>query len=188
MTRSLFHRETTVKGNTEEFVRSSIQAEFPDLKLPMTKRLELYTVLAVETDLSTGAIFEPEHFLVCLLDVGWPAIPARYMVANDPSQKQVFSVPDRDDQRIIYPDSPGRLLIGPKPGIPESEVRAALAPFIESVLYYSPTLVEVAVKPFHEKAIADGIEREIPEVVKYAETNFIVRRVYSPGWFAMKLL
>lgn len=188
--RSLFHQETTIKGGTEEFVRDAVQKVLGDgVKLPATRRLEVYSIVPLDTNLDTGALFQPDtSFITYLLDVGWPAMPGLYSVATDSTENQVFSVASTDEQRIIYPDSVGILLIGQKQGLSEDQIRTALKPFIESVVSYTPYLVEVAVKPFHERAMAQVIEKELPDVVRYAETSWIQRIVYSPGWFARKLL
>lgn len=190
MQRSIFNKETEFPKLTERFVRSSIESHFGGgFKLPPTRSLELYTILPVDTDVSTGALFMPQApYLAYLLDVGWPATPALYTVANEPTKANVRSVPNREEMRVIYPDVPGRLLIGQQSGVTEQRIRAALAPYIESVLSYTPHLVEVAVKPFHESEAARRIETELSSIVRYAETNFVQRLVYSPGWFARKLL
>lgn len=186
--RSLFHQETALKGGTETFVRDAIQKVLGEEKLPETRTLEVYSILPLDTGFETGALFQSDtSFIAYLLDVGWPAIPGVYSVAADPARIEVFSVASKIEREVIYPDSIGRLIIGQKPGIPENEVRVALRPFIKEVVSYTEHYVEVAVKAFHERAMAQVIESELPDVVRYAETSWLQRLVYSPGWFARKL-
>lgn len=187
--RSLFNQETTLRADTEKFVRDAIQKVLGEEKLPQTRTLEVYSILPLDTNLVTGALFQSDtSFIAYVLDVGWPALPGVYSAATDLTQTEVFSVASTTERDIIYPDSVGRLIIGQKPGIPEDEVRANLRPFIKEVLSYTEHYVEVAVKKFHERAMAQVIQEELPDVVRYAQASWLQRFVYSPGWFARKLL
>lgn len=187
---SLFNREVTLSSGTSNFARKRILSLLPDgTKLPPAKSCEVYSVLALDYDSGTGQLFAPEPgYLIYVLDVELSSYPVLYTKMDDPTHAEVFSVIKPKEQTLIYPDALSTVLLGPQPGLSEQEVRDALLPHVESILYYSPHFIEVESAPFRERELATHLETTLPQVVRYAETSFVQRRIYSPGWFARKLL
>ncbi len=180
-------------------VRRILEAAIAPDELPPTRDFRLYYIRGVGNSKYTGGedkdvvLYTPEFLYV--LDVGFPAFPAvqlPYEVSGhgDPhfpnfSRAELRSVPGEDWNNLIFPDIPGRLLVGVRAGTDEETVRRGLAPYVHSVEPLVPDLdlYLAEVRLFHEQQVGDEIERNVA-FVRYAQPDGVVRLIdFLPGWF-----
>lgn len=187
---------------------TNMAAEF-GAKLNPTGSTQLYLIQAVADAIdSSGAkttvvIYPPEFLFV--LDVGQKSLlggvffwEPRYL--GDPdfpedSGLELRSISSADPTNLLYPLVAGRLLIGIRSGVSDSDAKAALEGLTTSE---GPALRNVKVSglyatadcaPCRENATGALVETRLPQEVKYATGNKVVRvGEFSPGWALKRLV
>jgi len=170
-------------------------------------RTELYYIrLLIKGDKEDIVYYVPEFAYA--LDIDFPRVPIvslgyelpieilsptekRVVGLGDPhfpdfKEAKIFSAKSFDKNDILFPVVAKQLIIGVEPEASESDVVAALKPYVENVVRsgYNYT---ATVKAFHESDIAKKIEKEV-EIVRYAELNNVVRDRESGVWYVDRVL
>jgi hypothetical protein len=171
--------------------------------LPPVKSVELYLIEGISEIATTnggkayGVIYPPEF--VFALDVGLEALvggtfiwtPVFYGDPEFPEKKTpiIRSLPSRAPRDVIFPRVAGSLMIGLRADVPADKAKAALEAQSLLNVQVSDFLVTADCAPFTERTVCRTLESSLPDIVKYAEANHVVRLIdFSPGWALKRLL
>jgi hypothetical protein len=197
----LAHFEAAEHDPDDELQRIVAATLQPGTTLPPLRARSLFYVRQVaEGPPAWVPLWVPEF--VFLLDLGFPdfplvSIPYQIPLVQDPSDPSrtypiglgaptfpdfaratVTSAAGLAPRDILFPHVVGRLLVGARPGVPEPEVRAALAPHVISLTNIG-NCYSAVVAAFREREVAARIEAEV-SIVRYAVPNNIVRNNDHP--------
>lgn len=171
------------------------------IDLPPNDALELYLVLAL-SEITTGGRktmtvpFPPEFLFI--LDAGFESLigvsvfwsPSGYGDPTFPdfSTAKLRSVRSRAPRQLIFPDIPGSLIIGIKPGMPIEEVKQRLEEAGLRQIDVFDYFATASCQPFNELSICSHIETSFA-FIKYAAPNSVQRLIdFSPGWSVQHLI
>jgi hypothetical protein len=96
------------------------------------------------------------------------------------------SIHNRTSRALLYPDVAGEVLVGLADAVGPDEARSRLEAAGLKNVVISGALATATCKPFREAGICRSLERDLPNIVRYAQTNGVVRLVDLP-WSVVRL-
>jgi hypothetical protein len=178
---------------SEKRCREIAQGVAGDDRIPETRSLSVYLIRAIsEVRMADGSTTEgvplPPEFLF-VLDVGYPSnigvsVPWSPVMLGDPnfpdfSRARCVSVRGSSRRSLLGPAIASEILVGIYPDVSPDCARQALEAEGEKLknVRVSGSLATATCKAFHEEEVCAQLPARLPNVVRYAEPNRLMRLI-----------